>query len=61
MTEADVADCPMYLTGSLAEIHDRLARRREETGISYLVLVDTGEPELVERFAQQIVAPLCGQ
>jgi len=61
MSEAGVAGCPMYLTGSLAEIHDRIAQRREETGISYLILVDTGEPRLVERFAEQIVQPLRGK
>ncbi len=61
MSEDDVAGCPMYLTGSLAEIQDRMAERREQTGISYLILVDTGEPGLVERFAEQIVEPLTGK
>jgi probable F420-dependent oxidoreductase len=61
MSEAEVAGCPMYLTGSLSEIHDGLVQRREDTGINYLILVDTGEPGLVERFAQQIVEPLTGK
>jgi hypothetical protein len=34
-----------------------MAERREQIGISYLVLVDTGEPGLVERFAE----PLTGK
>ena len=38
MSVDDVADCPLFLTGSPAEIRDRLQQRREETGISYVVI-----------------------
>ena len=35
MTPEQVADCPLFLTGSPAELRDRLEKRREQTGISY--------------------------
>ena len=38
MTVDEVADCPLFLTGSPAELRDRLEKRREETGISYSVI-----------------------
>ena len=34
MTPAQVADCPLFLTGPASEIRDRLQQRREDTGIS---------------------------
>jgi len=57
MSEDEVADCPIFLTGSASEISERLEKRREETGISYVVLAasshDALEPfaEVVERLA----------
>jgi probable F420-dependent oxidoreductase len=60
MTVEQVADCPLFLTGSPAEIRDCLEKRREETGISY-VAIQGREPELVERFAEAVVAPLAGR
>ena len=53
-----VAGSPLFLTGSAAEIQDRLARRREETGINYIVIADQ-EPAALERFAKCVVEPLC--
>jgi hypothetical protein len=57
MTVEQVADCPLFLTGSAAEIQDRLAKRREQTGISYVV-IQGAEMEQVERFAAEVMAPL---
>lgn len=60
MAESDVADCPLFLTGSAAEIRDTLQRRREKTGISHIViqLRDLG---IVRQFAEGIVEPLAGK
>jgi probable F420-dependent oxidoreductase len=52
-----VRDCPLFLTGSKAEIQDRLLKQREETGISYIV-IQGGDNERVDRFAEEIVKPL---
>jgi len=52
-----VADCPLFLTGSASEICERLAKRREETGISYVV-IQGDDPERLEAFAEGVVAPL---
>lgn len=57
MSVEEVADCPLFLTGSAAEIQDRLAKRREQTGISYIV-IQGAEMEQVERFAAEVMAPL---
>ncbi len=59
MTVEQVADCPLFLTGSASEIRDRLQRRREETGISYIV-IQGGDDGLLESFAKEIVQPLAG-
>ena len=60
MTVDEVADCPIFLTGPASEIRDRLEKRREETGISYVV-IQGGDPRLIESFAELIVAPLAGR
>lgn len=60
MSVQDVADCPAFLTGSGAEIRERLERRREETGISYVV-IQGDRFEQVERFADEIVSKLTGR
>jgi probable F420-dependent oxidoreductase len=57
MSIEQVADCPLFLTGSASEIQDRLAKRREETGISYVVLQGR-DPEQLERFATEVMKPL---
>ena len=60
MTVHQVTNCPLFLTGTASEIQDRLQKQREETGISYIVI--QGEDfEVVERFAEEIVAPLDGK
>ena len=59
MTVEQVADCPLFLTGSASEIRDRLEQRREETGISYTV-IQAGDDALLETFAKEIMEPLCG-
>jgi probable F420-dependent oxidoreductase len=60
MSVGDVAECAGFLTGSGTEICDRLQKRREETGISYVV-IQGGDPANVERFAEAVVAPLAGR
>ena len=60
MSADEVADCPLFLTGPAAEVRDRLEKRREETGISYVV-VHGEDPDLLERFAHAVVEPLAGR
>ncbi len=59
MTPEQVAECPIFLTGSGAEIRDRLQKQREATGISYVV-IQGDDLARVEQFAEEIVAPLAG-
>ena len=59
MSVEQVADCPLFLTGTASEIRDRLEARREQTGINYVV-IQGREPELLEAFAAGVVAPLNG-
>lgn len=59
MTVEQVADCPLFLTGSAQEIRERLEHRREETGISYIV-IQGGDEAVLEHFAKEIVGPLAG-
>jgi probable F420-dependent oxidoreductase len=60
MSEEQVADSPLFLTGSAAEIRDRLVARREQTGISYIVIQGKDEAAL-ETFARGVVEPLAGR
>ena len=60
MTPEDVAETPLALTGSAQEIQDRLFLRREQTGISYIV-IQGGDDEMLSRFAEEVVEPLTGQ
>ena len=60
MSVDEVADCPLFLTGSASEIRDRLEARREKTGISYVV-IQGRDHDLVEQFAEEVVAPLRGR
>jgi len=59
MSAAEVAQCPLFLIGSGAEIRETLQRRRAESGISYVV-IQGQDPTQVERFAQEVVDPLRG-
>jgi len=60
MSEAEVADCPLFLTGSASELRDRLERRREQTGISYTV-IQGKDLAVIEQFAEAVVEPLAGK
>jgi alkanesulfonate monooxygenase SsuD/methylene tetrahydromethanopterin reductase-like flavin-dependent oxidoreductase (luciferase family) len=60
MSVEEVAANAGFLTGSGTEICDRLMKRREETGISYVV-IQGGDPATIERFAEAVVAPLGGR
>jgi probable F420-dependent oxidoreductase len=57
MTTEQVADCPLFLTGSASELRERLQKRREETGISYLV-IQGNDAAALELFAKEIIEPL---
>jgi probable F420-dependent oxidoreductase len=59
MSLDEIVDCPLFLTGPGSEIQDRLQKLREQTGISYVVIQGT-DMEVVEPFAEQVVAPLAG-
>ncbi len=59
MSVDEVSDCPLFLTGPATEICDRLEQRREQTGISYVV-IQGREPGVVESFAEGVVARLSG-
>jgi probable F420-dependent oxidoreductase len=59
MPVEDVTDCPLFLIGSGAQVRDTLQRRREETGISYLV-IQGQDPAQIEQFAKEVVEPLRG-
>jgi probable F420-dependent oxidoreductase len=60
MSVEQVADCPIFLTGSAAEIRDGLEKRRERFGLSYIV-IHGRDQAVVENFASLIVAPLSGK
>ena len=60
MSVEQIADCPLFLTGSATELRERLEKRREETGISYVVF-QGADLDLVERFAEAVVEPLSGR
>jgi len=60
MSPEEVADCPLFLTGPPSEIRDRLAKRREETGISYTVIQGKDRAG-IESFAEAVVEPLSGK
>ncbi len=60
MTVEQVADCPLFLTGSASEIRERLEKRRDQTGISYIV-IQGSDPEQLERFAEAVIEPLSGR
>ena len=54
-----VANSPFFIIGSGGEIRDALEQRRDEMGISYIV-IQGQDPLKVERFAEDVVAPLAG-
>ncbi len=55
-----VAQSPLFLIGSPAEIRDTLQKRREQTGISYIVIQGQDQTQ-VEHFARAVVEPLTGK
>ncbi|MCH2185441.1 TIGR03621 family F420-dependent LLM class oxidoreductase [Myxococcota bacterium] len=60
MTPRDVAETPLALTGSGQEIRDRLCLRREQTGMSYIV-IQGGDDAILSRFSEEVIQPLAGQ
>lgn len=60
MSVEQVANSPLFLTGSATEIRDQLERRREETGISYVVVQGKDAPAL-DAFADQVLSRLDGK
>jgi probable F420-dependent oxidoreductase len=55
-----IVDSPLLLVGSPAELVDKLEQRREQTGVSYLVIQGDDMAQL-ELFAEHVVAPLTGR
>jgi probable F420-dependent oxidoreductase len=55
-----ISESPLFLTGSGQEICDRLEARREQTGISYVV-IQAPTSQVLEEFAEHVVAPLSGR
>ena len=55
-----IVDSPLLLVGSSAELVDKLEQRREQTGVSYLVIQGDDMAQL-ELFAEHVVAPLTGR
>jgi len=60
MTAEQVADSPLFLTGSADEICERLEQRREQTGISYVV-IQGKDAANVDAFAEGVVSRLAGK
>src|SRR5262245_47234374 len=60
MTGEEIAGCPLFLTGSASEIQDTLQRRREQTGISHVV-IQHRDLATTRRFAEAVVAELAGK
>ena len=60
MTQEDIADCPLFITGSAGEIEDTLLRRREKTGISHIV-IQHRDMASTRAFAESVVAKLAGK
>lgn len=60
MSVEEVADCPIFLTGPASEIRERLEKRREQTGLSYIV-IQGRDPAALEAFSEGIVKPLAGR
>ena len=58
--QGDIADCPLFLTGSAAEIQDTLQRRRERTGLSHIV-IQHRDLATTRQFAEAIITPLAGK
>lgn len=60
MTVEQIKGAPLFLTGPASEVRDQLEKRREETGISYIVIQGQSW-DTVEQFAESVVAPLAGR
>ena len=60
LSSDQIVDSPLLLVGSPAELIDKLEQRREQTGISYLV-VQIDDMAQLELFAEHVVAPLTGR
>jgi hypothetical protein len=60
MSASDVEGCPLFLTGSADEICEQLAKRRAQTGISYIV-IPGNDLARVQHFAEAVVQPLRDQ
>jgi alkanesulfonate monooxygenase SsuD/methylene tetrahydromethanopterin reductase-like flavin-dependent oxidoreductase (luciferase family) len=47
----------LYLTGTGAQVRDRLRHWQAQTGLSYISIFDPGEDQ-VEYLAEEVLAPL---
>ena len=57
ITVTEVAQCPRFLIGSASEIQEQLKKLREETGISYVVILGKNL-DIVTQFGELVVKPL---
>jgi len=60
LSRDQIVDSPLFLVGSADEITDKLEQRREQTGISYIVVQGDDMAQL-ELFAEHVVVPLTGR
>jgi probable F420-dependent oxidoreductase len=54
---ADLGDSTLFLTGTAAEVRDRLCQYRDRVGLSYFSLFDPGDDQ-IEYVAAHVVGPL---
>jgi probable F420-dependent oxidoreductase len=60
LTPDEIKDCPLFLTGPASEIADTLLRRREQTGISHVV-IQHRDMAATRQFAEAVVAALASK
>ncbi|HKU40328.1 MAG TPA: TIGR03621 family F420-dependent LLM class oxidoreductase [Polyangiales bacterium] len=60
LSSDEIIGCPLFLTGSASEIRDTLQRRREQTGISHVV-IQHRDLATTRQFAESIVRELAGK
>jgi len=59
LSGTQITDSSLFLTGTPAQVRDRLERRRQATGLSYYSIHEP-EPDQIRAFAEGVVEPLAG-
>ena len=57
VTASELRDSTLFLTGTGAEVRDRLLEYRDRVGLTYFSLFDPGDDQ-VEYLAEQVIGPL---